>query len=83
MPTHAHESNVVEVKAGKCPCGSSTFERGITSNCILMQAITVNGDGSEAFVGESTVEKIHFRRQPKYMRCTSCKRRVYNPDFRG
>lgn len=82
MPT-TKPSNVVEAKAGKCPCGCTTFERAITASGIWRQTVTLNHDASKAFIGESNIDGIAFRRQPKYMRCTGCKRRVYNPDFAG
>lgn len=65
----------------KCACGSTTFYRSYPARGIWTQLVVANDRGG-VDVDESFTDGLRDSREPKTMRCTDCKKRVKNPDYK-
>lgn len=63
-----------------CKCGCVHFYRSYLARGIWTQ--TVESTTHKLVVLDSSTEDLHFTREPKFMRCCDCNRRVLNPDFK-
>ncbi len=62
----------------KCKCGSISFWRNYAVRGTWEQYVESNDRGGVYVVG-GTTEGLKNVREPKYMRCTECGKRVVNP----
>lgn len=67
------------MSAIRCKCGSETFWRNYRTGGTWRTLVESKGDGVS--VVETDVDSVRSSAEPKFMKCTECKKRVPNPDY--
>lgn len=63
----------------KCACGSEYFRRYYPARGTWEQLVKANDNGGVT-VEESFTDNLRNGREPKWMRCAECGKKIRNPD---